>query len=90
MLNRPRCPKCDARMIRIRVEPINSTVGMHHLECVRCDFRSRVATLERARPTDGWIIETRAEALQPRLGAPDGLPQLTWSHFVSKPNVWRG
>jgi hypothetical protein len=56
-----RCPSCDAHMILISVDPINSAVGMHHLSCSRCDYSQHIATLEIAKSADGWKIEQRRQ-----------------------------
>jgi hypothetical protein len=38
---------------------INDEVGMHRHEFLRCDFSREDPTLEKARPTAGWVIEVR-------------------------------
>lgn len=73
MPDRPRCPKCDARLILTRVQPISDVVGMHYLECPRCDFKCQIATLEKARPSGGWVIQS--EAMPARHGA-EAMPLL--------------
>jgi hypothetical protein len=38
MIERPRCPKCEIRMMLVGVEPSFAGPDLHTLECPKCEL----------------------------------------------------
>jgi hypothetical protein len=85
MPSRQHCPKCDAWMILVRVDPINAAVSNLHFECAKCDWVRSEPTLELSRPSGGWKIENRVDATKAQPMTSTVLPvSLPWSNSMTK------
>jgi hypothetical protein len=86
MPDHPHCPKCDARLVLTQVTAVNVNVGIHHLECPRCDYVLDIPRLETARPSNGWVIQRKSGPLRSLGIEAVGLnPSPSWSDSMSIP-----
>ncbi len=55
MPDRPHCPKCDARLRLVAIEPVMTGIVVRQsFQCSRCDYGRQVDVLDRVKPADGW------------------------------------
>jgi hypothetical protein len=60
MPGRPLCPKCDSKMLLVKVVLVNGAISTHNYECMRCDYVQQTPILEKVMPTGGWVIEAKS------------------------------
>ena len=57
MIKRPRCPKCQVRMMLVGIEPSFAGPDLRTLECPKCEltYKALVADPMKSNKMAGWL-----------------------------------